>query len=169
MSKLIMEDGSKIMFKWEVGDEDHSISLDEFVKDFKLATLPILPTIRPLTNACPCGCEEKVSPTVIADVLDKAADLLEHNGWTQGNYENIDGALCSVGAIRKVVTQSAYNGSRASARSVMALEDHLNPGAPHLLWTQLIDWNDTPGRTMFEVIDLFRAVSKNLRNEASPE
>lgn len=42
------------------------------------------------------------------EVLNKAADLIEEKGWTQGSYYK-DGAFCALGAIREVSGYQIYS------------------------------------------------------------
>lgn len=37
---------------------------------------------------------------VIADRLDAAADYIEEHGWARGSYEEPDGRVCAIGALR---------------------------------------------------------------------
>ena len=118
----------------------------------------------------------------VAETLEKAADVLETIGWVQGASAQYgygpDGHIdqivgyCASGALHRV-SGLEYEG----AMSAMACEivgchgDH----SGHLLWpiglrsATVVGWNDEPGRTKYEVIDMMRRAAKSLRNEAAPE
>lgn len=93
------------------------------------------------------------------DVLRDAANLLECEGWGQGDLESqSDGRTyyCSVGAIQKVagvVNDRAYSLSPAGFTALAKMESWLGEGR------SFISWNDAPGRTAAEVIAAFRTVA----------
>jgi hypothetical protein len=89
----------------------------------------------------------------VADVLDDAADLLEREGWIQGDLWRRDsyGGRCALGAICDAALDNR-NVRVAAARAVLGGSS-----------TYLVDWNDTPGRTKQEVLDAFRAAAKQER------
>ncbi len=117
---------------------------------------------------------DPLTPQEMADILDKAADLLEADGWGQHAFQKPDGSMCSVGAIRKAVSgNSEIIFYRISSEDQICteLEKHLDrsPTRREVAPTDAVmRWNDHPGRTMFEVIDLFRATAKDLRNQVVP-
>lgn len=101
-------------------------------------------------------------------ILKKAAKVIEHQGWMQGNYcnfdirlaqiENVqaDGPVCALGAINKVLfgtpmptfsdmTPDSWKDRRLARE---ALERQINPGGG----LSIPNWNDTKGRTKDEVI-----------------
>ena len=77
----------------------------------------------------------------IADIAHKAADYIEKHGWTQGEYEREDGAVCLAGAISRV----------ALGARVHDLDDLVPDSC-------VIQWQDRPGRTKDEVLALLRSV-----------
>jgi hypothetical protein len=93
----------------------------------------------------------------VADVLDKAADLLERNGgWCRGFY--YDGASRSV------------TGALMDARGEGSAEEQwLRYGwamgcLARFIESEEIDgWNDAPGRTASEVISTLRAAAAQER------
>lgn len=86
-----------------------------------------------------------------ADVLDAAADLLESDGWIQGE-EQTEHGRCVVGALVGSV------GEEASLRTFCAAHDLLavRVGPVPL-------WNDEPERTADEVIETLRKVAAEAR------
>jgi pyrimidine operon attenuation protein/uracil phosphoribosyltransferase len=101
---------------------------------------------------------------LMADLLDEAAAILEHDGWCQADLHNDLGQHCAAGAItlaafradldhRGVYEQLTHDGIRA-------LEVSLGGRVP------VVDWNDTPGRTVQEVLDALRAAAKSERGKA---
>lgn len=113
----------------------------------------------------------------IAEVLEKAATLLETKGWTQRNFAvDKDGepvavnsekacAYCIVGAIRKAIAErlpSEYSKARD-------LYLDLFPKATESIWdvtgTHPILWQDQDGRTAEEVISKLRQVAQQLRTD----
>lgn len=107
----------------------------------------------------------------IAGVLERVADAWESGklGWCQGrsfqyknsryevSEENVV-AACSMGAIMLEVGILNYFLRR---EVIGALREHL--GDPTDLWS-VSTWNDEPGRTKQQVIDVFKETAKDLRN-----
>jgi len=99
-------------------------------------------------------------------VLDAAADLIERDGWIQGDGSNcliLDGS-CAATAVHKAVLRAfpAAGIDELCAR----INDNLAPfvnalgGDSHdAIWK----WNDAPARTKEEVVAMLRAVAINLR------
>jgi hypothetical protein len=95
-----------------------------------------------------------------ADLLDKAADIIERDGWCQGKYASDPetGPCCALGAIRRAATGTAFpacdddwdaitNAGRALARLTGFV-----PG-----------WNDTQGRQAVEVTAALHAAAEKAR------
>lgn len=105
-----------------------------------------------------------------AEVLEKAADLIESRGWCQGRYAAIGhnddscshldsraACWCAEGAIGRVAgIQIPQLDGRYPA--IAALRDHL--GSP------IVKWNDEMGRTRAEVVRELRACAAKLRGGA---
>lgn len=112
-----------------------------------------------------------------ADVLEKAADLIENVGWHQGNFDvrSLDGAalgFCAAGACTYALTQNARflppevkdvhdAAAKALSAEVLKVAPFTKGSIPR--------WNDHSGRTKEQVIDLLRHTAKELRNNATPE
>lgn len=99
----------------------------------------------------------------IADLLEQAADLLETEGWCQMTLRNPEGARCAVGALHKI---SGNTRLKRAAQEWLAMRLNIFALANMYVGAQLVLWNDSPGRTIDEVIDLFKETAKDLRNEA---
>lgn len=90
----------------------------------------------------------------VADVLDRAADLIEPEGaWTTHVYEDLgaDGQPCSF----------CVAGSVLHALGLSYDDYDIPPGvSPTLLgfetWGEVMDWNDRPDRTQAEVVAKLR-------------
>jgi hypothetical protein len=108
------------------------------------------------------------------DVIEKATDLIETVGWTQGNYTKLDDET-------GVIIGYCALGACTTAASILAVSVELAPG----LHTRLLNatfaalqqavaresimaWNDRPGQTREEVVEKLRHVAKDLRNNATP-
>jgi hypothetical protein len=121
--------------------------------------------------------------TDVAGALEKAADLIETVGWVQGKsvqygrqydpFDPFDGPV--PGPWARPVQILGYCASGALSRGASTGQEY--EGAMAVLayevsgWNRklsVIQWNDTPGRTKYEVIDAMRHAAKNLRNEAVP-
>jgi hypothetical protein len=121
----------------------------------------------------------------VAGTLEKAADILETVGWTQGasvHYEPApDGSLthiagfCATGALYRARCNGIEYDNAVSAMAYEIVGDYTDPRLDGKSWliglrsATVVEWNDTPGRTKYEVIDMMRRTAKNLRNEAVPE
>jgi hypothetical protein len=111
-----------------------------------------------------------------AEVLETAADAFESGrlNWVQDSLGSpVGNTACARGAVNHVLTGSQWGIHLADlwrartperqiaimAEQAMGFEDSLatSPGSlPH--------WNDTPGRTVQEVIDRMKDGAKRLRN-----
>ena len=104
----------------------------------------------------------------VADVLFRAADRVQFEGWTQYTYardplttpvrvDDPDAALwCAQGALKSVACSS-----RQSSNAIDALRDYL--GVPSIML-----WNDMSHRTAGEVADAMRRCAKGLLEAAQP-
>ena len=96
--------------------------------------------------------------SAVADVLNGAADLLEREGWCQGQYRNVDGRRCLARALADAL-DLPLNGPA---------NWHHNPlyDAAALALKQVTGrhfiamWNDEPGRTQAEVVAALRAAAE---------
>jgi hypothetical protein len=96
-----------------------------------------------------------------SEVLNRAADLIEERGWIQGPFgmRTVTRELCLEGAVRlasggQTTSDGALLHYLASAPCPAgnAVIAYLGEGEPWL-------WNDEPGRTAAEVIEVLRAAA----------
>lgn len=81
-----------------------------------------------------------------AATLLKAADYIEEHAWCQGTIEDSAGRVCLVGALTKVGGWESY----------ATVTDDLS----HVLGnTNIVRWNNTPGRTKAEVVAALRGAA----------
>lgn len=112
----------------------------------------------------------------IASVLDKAANIIDRNGWTQGDLYDMaqgedmaaqDCRVCAIGAINTASYGHPMYPVRASQLSAKAehavdlVRDHLRLGS-----MKLAVWNDDFDRTADEVTTAFRETAAELRRAA---
>lgn len=103
----------------------------------------------------------------IADILNRAADLIEPEGaWTQNAYwRECSGwpvmsrrhavCFCALGAIKAIVGQAPSDPDNTPAARVLA---SLIPGS-----FSVEDWNDAPERTQAEVVAKLREAAAKAR------
>jgi hypothetical protein len=99
--------------------------------------------------------------TTVAEVLDQAADLIEHRGHAHDMYQAPSGALCARGAVRMAVfggvcfpdhpDDAAVSLYYAACRSLGAVVD-----------VPITTWND--GHTQAEVIGGLRRAARLARD-----
>jgi hypothetical protein len=105
----------------------------------------------------------------LVDDLRDSADLIENNGWIQGEFfEERPGVpadkcpVCSIGAVYTVTEGHPVGGSGdwATIQRFIAvktaLHNYLNQG--------VIDWNDHPKQTAENVIQTFRLVADEIES-----
>lgn len=101
----------------------------------------------------------------LADVLEEAADGVLARGLLQHDYGISNGPQCIMGhvetGIKKVCGQRWYTEEYIhfvmDARKAIA----------HQIGTEAVmNWSDTPGRTVGEVRDVLLLAAKDLRNDA---
>lgn len=85
------------------------------------------------------------------EILNKAADLLETNGWCHGYYKDMDGNLCAAGATYEADHSGSVDADHVLLEYVSTQRD--------IPWPSVEAWNDTPGRTPEEVIEAMRAAA----------
>ena len=85
----------------------------------------------------------------VKDILEKAITLLEEKGWFQ-HKATVTGQLCLVASLAWITKQGeeyheAYN-----------LLSGIAKGSSETYFFSLMEWNDAPGRTKEEVIELLK-------------
>lgn len=86
-------------------------------------------------------------------ILERAKNLINAHGWTQGTYGSEDEGFCLMGAVSRANDDVIPWGAIDHLVSALGSE-------------QIIGWNDTFGRTKEEVLDLFDRTIARLENAA---
>lgn len=101
--------------------------------------------------------------TSLAESLRQARDLLLNKGWVQYTFNSTNG-YCILNACHTVVkngyNQPAHNMLLSDMRS--ALHDTLKESSESSDLPYVMEWNDTPGRTLDEVLALFDQTIANV-------
>ena len=84
--------------------------------------------------------------SVVADVLNGAADLIERDGWVQGSPRTSEGRCMNM-ALQEVAGKQVYWQAKRYVEDVVGFR-------------ATAAWNDTPGRTKTEVVAALRAAAK---------
>ncbi len=85
-----------------------------------------------------------------ADVLNKAADLLERHGWCQGVSIDAAGRMCAGYALQQAEPDvHARYGARIALFEIIGVDS-----------VNILAWNDRPKRTAEQVIATFRAAAE---------
>jgi hypothetical protein len=89
-----------------------------------------------------------------ADVLHRAADLLEEFGWCQGRMgSKQEGMFCISGAVNEAVRELGYNYTRLPS-------DPLYVSGTRFFGGNGPRWNDEAGRTKEEVVSALRSAAE---------
>jgi hypothetical protein len=99
----------------------------------------------------------------VAEVLDRAADLLEARGWGQHEWEGLGGCLCSEGAIARAAGDVPFVEADATP-AYEFLVAHLIERGDVSSRFGLVTWNDHPLRTGTQVILAFREAAALARS-----
>lgn len=116
--------------------------------------------------------------TATADLLDKAAQIIEANGWLQDDYYDFTESqvmqkqpkecrVCAYGALNIAATGAPS--PHAVDEEVDVVEDAAD-AVTSVLGIEGLDlaaWNDVPGRTAQEVIDGMRTTAAALREQVT--
>jgi hypothetical protein len=101
--------------------------------------------------------------STVADVLDRAADVIAERGLCKRDYEGRDGSVCAVGAIRVAVTGRARTGfSLGQFVTYKSASDW----ASDVVGSPVARWNDAQERTADEVIAALREAARRERGAA---
>ena len=98
----------------------------------------------------------------VVDALLELSELMERRPWCQRVLHRLsDGAICLKGGIRLTAYGELYPGVRKAEeyRLAIAIEEALFRCLPELYYS-LPSWNDDPGRTKQEVLDLIQDTAK---------
>lgn len=92
------------------------------------------------------------------DILLGAKEALLTRGWYQGGMRGKNGEVCLLGATKVAAKSVSYDsGARAALLGTLGIS--VAPAAPGGIGT----WNDVPGRTFNEVIDLIDSTLVRLK------
>jgi hypothetical protein len=115
--------------------------------------------------------------TEIAEVFEKAADILETVGWCQ--HQKVQWSLMEDGSIQPAAYCAAGALQAAAGLSFSHVTDYdefrPNPYMEAIktvarrVGNQVPRWNDRIVKDASEVIDTFKTIAKDLRNEAEPD
>jgi len=111
------------------------------------------------------------------ELLEKAAKILERDGWTPYFLQSIfDGKRCVMGGLMTAAGISINNfvGTRwakedpVAVVAVAELGKVVDPDNSHRSdgWDRVVNWNNAEGRTQQEVLDAVRVASMALCNKA---
>ncbi|MFE7797029.1 hypothetical protein [Nocardia sp. NPDC057440] len=81
------------------------------------------------------------------EVLKSAKALLVLDGWTQGSYLNDEGRMCANGALYWVEGHYYSGSGKHLIETVREITNDQYIGVE--------SWNDQPGRTVEEVLDMY--------------
>lgn len=108
-----------------------------------------------------------------ADVLERAAEKIEKDGWIKGRLwteknQNCDAAakgsaVCILGAI---ITVAGGQDRLSSQLAFKQVTENVSPslgGATQTDGSEISCWNDMPERTVQEVLDVLQLSAKQLR------
>ena len=97
-----------------------------------------------------------------SEVLNRAADLIEERGWTQGDgwfpeMLPVAAPLCAEGAMKAAAAEVCAAAGDALARYTVHREQILPAFKDYLGVAHVFVWNDAGRRTASEVIEALRA------------
>lgn len=107
----------------------------------------------------------------VVDVLQRAKAVIQERGWQQESYGTPEGPVCAIGALRVVLTGSPTGGIPHDEysiyrQSVWALGRTLNNHEDWDLYaSDVVDYNDMPGRQVNEILEVFDNTIARLSHE----
>jgi hypothetical protein len=104
--------------------------------------------------------------STVADVLDRAADVIAERGHYKGDYEGPGGEVCVAGAIRVAVTGTAMPHPKTADRTRHVIGSAYNSLGRAIGDPIITYWNDAPGRPADEVIAALREAARRERGAA---
>ena len=101
----------------------------------------------------------------IADLLNRAANLIETRGHTKYELVSRSGAMCFMGALNEAMgSRHIHKGFEDAALATCKLLG-ISKGDGFRDIDVVINWNNAPERTGQEVIDVMRQTAHNLVKE----
>lgn len=116
---------------------------------------------------------QEADPSLIADLLEKAIEILEVGGWTRGTMmeQTMHCSMGAIGAARHALLQQGIREDHMYLSAAKAICDALPEGSvliPGDWERSVIHWNDRLAEGPEEVIEVFKQAVKELRNRAVP-
>ncbi len=102
----------------------------------------------------------EMTTAAVIHTLETAVQILEGDGWTQGDYE-MGGCFCAAGALNRALNGNAGDEDNQTLKTRGFLE-WLIPDDQRDYTTC---WNDAPGRTVDEVVDVFEDAIRALKGD----
>lgn len=101
-------------------------------------------------------------PVMLATVFRRAREVLDKRGWCKGEYEELDGSCCLVGAARVAAIGKPYAGDQASVCDRIQGELAEAIGCDYYAVT---GWNDADTRRKRDVIALLKRAERKAARE----
>lgn len=98
-----------------------------------------------------------------AEVLRRAANLIDSNGLAHGSFRTTDGRHCAIGAIRNVLSWAENEHYEPSDYRAMmdAVRLEVNPNSDNN-FTAITEWNDNSEKG--EVVETLRRVATKMED-----
>lgn len=95
------------------------------------------------------------TPTTVAEICLRAAEVIRERGWHQKDYANEKGNVCLFAAINIASGSTAWGPTSIGAAAVRRVKRHLKLR----VCDSVAKWNDAPDRTLAEVIDALESAA----------
>lgn len=89
-------------------------------------------------------------------VIARAIDIIEREGWCQDGFKDAQGRHCVAGALWKAATGKEPMGTQTTSDEDCPVYTRAFTRLCGLLGRHVPCWNDMPGRTKDEVIELMK-------------
>lgn len=105
----------------------------------------------------------------VSQIFEEAVELLEQRGWCQGRVEDVNGALCAVGALGVAMTGHAHMfanriTSWQKAFFNQVVDEDFGRFVAGEDGCEVPEWNDRHGQTQQHVMDAMMGYAKVLRD-----
>ena len=103
----------------------------------------------------------------VKPIAQKCVDILKERGWTQGQYEDEDGAVCALGALQYALggnlCEDPQGDSTVQTRTgldvhQLDLRYQIQRSIKFKLGMPIAEYNDMDGRTVDDIIDVFEGL-----------
>ncbi len=107
------------------------------------------------------------SDVTLADVFDKAAELVETRGLTKHSFiDTKSGRICAAHAINLAIANYINNFANYEYNFSDAIEYiYTKIDKIHFRYASIVQWNDAPSRRKGEVVTFFRYCAMKWREE----